>query len=170
MLPGPTTGSTRRTVRWSGDSSPVSGRKGFGRSGRLRGQRRVPPPPARITAYIRAILGAEPTARPRRGCRDVAGRRQVSLADDDVLALPHDRALPLVVAREAGRELGEHVEAVRPGIDSGERPRALRVVDHASRFEIRTLPAVASRVRRPYHSRHPASPSSRSSVARGPRP
>src|SRR5512140_1881991 len=34
-------------------SSPSSGRKGLGRSGRLRGQSLVPPPPARITAYTR---------------------------------------------------------------------------------------------------------------------
>ena len=33
--------------------SPSSGRKGFGVSGRLRGHRRVPPPPAMITAYMR---------------------------------------------------------------------------------------------------------------------
>ena len=41
----------RRSVR-----SPSSGRNGLGRSGRDSGQSRVPPPPARITAYMRAIL------------------------------------------------------------------------------------------------------------------
>ena len=34
-------------------SSPSSGRNGFGRSGRLRGWSRVPPPPAMMTAYMR---------------------------------------------------------------------------------------------------------------------
>ena len=42
----------RRSVAWSRDSSPSSGRKGFGRSGRLSGWSRVPPPPAMMTAYM----------------------------------------------------------------------------------------------------------------------
>ena len=45
--------ASRRAVAWSSDSPPSSGRNGFGRSGRLRGWSRVPPPPAMITAYMR---------------------------------------------------------------------------------------------------------------------
>ena len=39
-----------------GLGSPSSGRNGFGRSGRLRGWSRVPPPPAMMTAYMPPIL------------------------------------------------------------------------------------------------------------------
>ena len=46
-------GAAGRPRRWRSDRSPSSGRNGFGRSGRLSGWRRVPPPPARITAYMR---------------------------------------------------------------------------------------------------------------------
>ena len=42
----------RSTAIWRSDRSPVKGRKGLGVSGRLSGQSRVPPPPARMTAYI----------------------------------------------------------------------------------------------------------------------
>src|SRR5512140_2170870 len=41
----------RSTVSCRSDRSPSRGRNGFGVSGRLRGQSRVPPPPARMTAY-----------------------------------------------------------------------------------------------------------------------
>ena len=54
----PTSGKIRATVRWRSVSSPRRGRKGFGRSGRLSGRSRVPPPPARITMYIASILRA----------------------------------------------------------------------------------------------------------------
>src|SRR5664280_480059 len=43
---------TRSTVRWKSVRSPRSGRNGFGRAAVESGRRRVPPPPARITAYI----------------------------------------------------------------------------------------------------------------------
>src|SRR5258706_1461096 len=52
MSSSPTSGAIRRTVRWRSDSSPSSGKYGLGRSGRLSGQSRVPPPPARITTYM----------------------------------------------------------------------------------------------------------------------
>src|SRR4051795_6646056 len=52
----------RATVRWSSVSSPTSGRKGFGRSGRLSGHSLVPPPPARMTTYIpgSVLAGSRP--------------------------------------------------------------------------------------------------------------
>jgi hypothetical protein len=37
--------------------SPISRRNGLGRSGVLSGQSRVPPPPARMTAYTRSGSG-----------------------------------------------------------------------------------------------------------------
>src|SRR5688572_22008661 len=43
----------RAAVDCNSVRSPSSGRNGFGRSGRLRGCNRVPPPPAMITAYMR---------------------------------------------------------------------------------------------------------------------
>src|SRR6267378_2768084 len=102
-------GSTRRTVRWNGDSSLSSGRNGLGRSGRLSGHSRVPPPPAMITAYIRVILG---------GGRVVpaGGRSPRLLADDDELAFPDDPARGLVVAGVVERELAERHVALREGV------------------------------------------------------
>src|SRR5664280_2846269 len=50
--PPSATSRTRSTVRWNSDRSPSSGRNGFGRSTVESGLRRVPPPPARITAYM----------------------------------------------------------------------------------------------------------------------
>ena len=50
---GSISGARRATVAWSSVVSPTSGRKGLGLSARLSGQRRVPPPPAMITAYMR---------------------------------------------------------------------------------------------------------------------
>src|ERR1035437_8857858 len=48
---GDTSGASRATVRWISVSSPSRCRNGLGHSGRLNGQSRVPPPPARTTAY-----------------------------------------------------------------------------------------------------------------------
>src|SRR3989304_3775138 len=43
-----------------GPPPPSTGRTGWGRWGRDGGQRRAPPPPARMTAYIRPILRPAP--------------------------------------------------------------------------------------------------------------
>src|SRR5262245_58796869 len=49
----PPSRAARATVAASSDLPPTpSGRRGFGRARRLGGQRRVPPPPARITPYL----------------------------------------------------------------------------------------------------------------------
>src|SRR6476469_3772194 len=52
MSSGSIRGAMRARVAWKRLSGPSSGRNGLGRAWRESGQRRVPPPPARITAYI----------------------------------------------------------------------------------------------------------------------
>ena len=56
----PGTSPSRSTVRWMSVRSSSNGRNGLGRSARLSGRSRVPPPPARITAYIPEIVEQEP--------------------------------------------------------------------------------------------------------------
>ena len=54
---GAMSGARRSTVGSSRQRPPSrSGRKGFGRRSRLRGQSRVPPPPAMMTAYMPTIV------------------------------------------------------------------------------------------------------------------
>ena len=90
---------------------PSSGRNGFGRSGRLRGWSRVPPPPAMMTAYMPPILRA--------------GRR--SVIDHHVQAFPDDLALPLVIARVDLVEGGQRQVLVRVRIGGrAERARSRR--------------------------------------------
>ncbi len=56
-------GAIRSNVSRSRVRSPSSRRNGFGRSGRESGQSRVPPPPARITAYIGRLYERGPGGR-----------------------------------------------------------------------------------------------------------
>ena len=78
--------TSRSTVSCRSERSPSRGRKGFGVSGRLRGQRRVPPPPARITAYMGVPCyraGAAPARGSRWLARGVPSERRRRDAEQD---------------------------------------------------------------------------------------
>src|SRR4051812_1700761 len=95
MSAASTSGRIRWTVRWRSVSDPTSGRNGFGRPGGRGGQRRAPPPPARITTYMlgddtgRAVGSSLAGASPPRPARAAGGVQKLGgVAQNRTIARP----------------------------------------------------------------------------------